>query len=357
MRSFLIAGLFTVLFAVGSTALILYNQDQLGQKALQQRVIDRTADWQKLITVYDHALSVQRQAAEALTRGQITAVHDLISAPLADDVLEEKREDILTRLSEQSVGKTGYVWIIDTEGNYILSKDRARDGENILESQDSRGFYPTLEIISDAITLADGEIGTYTYYWQNSDDASEREKVSSYIYFPDLDWIVGAGAYYDDLENATDALSLDKLEDMLADQELGPSGYFIARTSDGIYQVSKDRVRDGENIWDVQDADGNYVVQEHTQTALENPEGGTFSEYYWQNNDDPAPRKKVASYAYVDSLDWVIGATAYYDDKPAIPTNALSLFLISLLGSSILFFSFAFLIRSKKTATTHNHDA
>lgn len=173
------------------------------------------------------------------------------------------------------------------------------------------------------------------------------------------DWQKFITVYAEALElqrqaNTSNELSLETLKDMLAAQKIGRSGYFIARTSDGVYEVSKDRVRDGENIWDTQDADGNFIVREHTQTALDNPQGGTFSEYYWQNNDDPKPRKKVGSYAYVESLDWVIAATAYYDDKPAFLPNALKLFLISLVGFGILFFGFAFLTRRTRNVSTYN---
>lgn len=350
MRSFIFAGVATLIAAVISTGIALYASDYVARQALQQRVVDRTADWQKLITVYTHALETQRQAAEALTRGQITAVHQLIAAPLADGLFEDKREDILTRLSEQEVGKTGYVWIIDSEGTYVLSKDRARDGENIVDAQNSRGVFPTQDIIAGAQTLDEGEIGTYVYYWQNPGDSTEREKVASYVYFPEIDWIIGVGAYYDDLENATDALSLEQLKDMMAAEDIGPSGYLIARTSDGVYEVSKDRARDGENIWDIQDAYGNYIVRDHTETALAHPEGGTFSEYYWQNNDDPSPRKKIGSYAYVEDIDWVIAATAYYDDRPLLSNSTPMIFLLSIVGFGVLFFGFVFFTRRPKQA-------
>ena len=210
MRTFIIVGIFALIAAILSTGITTYAQDQLTKQALQQRVIDRTADWQKLITVYADALELQEQA---------------------------------------SVGTT---------------------------------------------------------------------------------------------------FSLEKLKNLISEQEIGQSGYFIARTSDGVYEVSKDRARDGENIWNAQDPDGNYIVREHTETALQNPEGGTLSEYLWQNNDDPRPREKVGSYAYVEDLDWVIAATAYYDDRTAVPSNTVMVFIVSLIGFGILFFGFAFITNRSK---------
>ena len=52
---------------------------------------------------------------------------------------EEQKEDLLDRMNRHTVGKTGYVWIIDYEGYYVLSKGRQRDGENIWEAKDSDG--------------------------------------------------------------------------------------------------------------------------------------------------------------------------------------------------------------------------
>ena len=37
------------------------------------------------------------------------------------------------------VGKTGYVYVLDSKGNYVISQGGARDGENVYEAKDASG--------------------------------------------------------------------------------------------------------------------------------------------------------------------------------------------------------------------------
>jgi len=49
----------------------------------------------------------------------------------------EFQNDMMNSLAGVVIGKTGYVYILDTEGNYVLSKDRQRDGDNIWGAKDA----------------------------------------------------------------------------------------------------------------------------------------------------------------------------------------------------------------------------
>ncbi|HOQ41106.1 MAG TPA: methyl-accepting chemotaxis protein [Smithellaceae bacterium] len=83
----------------------------------------------------------------------------------------------------------------------------------------------------------------------------------------------------------------------------------------GRYIISKDGTRDGENIWDQKDIQGNNTVQTIIANALKQPKGESFyHEYIWQNPGDPQPRKKVSSVIYFEPFDWVIVAGTYEDD-------------------------------------------
>jgi len=37
------------------------------------------------------------------------------------------------------VGKTGYVYVLDSKGNYVISQDGKRDGECLWEAKDNDG--------------------------------------------------------------------------------------------------------------------------------------------------------------------------------------------------------------------------
>jgi methyl-accepting chemotaxis protein len=87
----------------------------------------------------------------------------------------------------------------------------------------------------------------------------------------------------------------------------------------GVYQVSKGGARDGENIFEAQDATGSHFIRSLVDKALAlQAKGGDipvdFEKYLWQNPGEPQPRAKVAAVTYFAPWDWVIGASIYEDD-------------------------------------------
>jgi methyl-accepting chemotaxis protein len=104
------------------------------------------------------------------------------------------------------VGKMGYVGIVggrgEHRGRYIISKDGARDGENIWEQKDVSGNAIIQDLISKALRQPKGESFYYEYIWQNPGEPKLRKKVSSIIYFEPFDWVIVAGTYEDDFFGA-----------------------------------------------------------------------------------------------------------------------------------------------------------
>ncbi len=100
------------------------------------------------------------------------------------------------------LGKTGYVYILDSKGNYIISAGGKRDGECIWESKDANGSLFIQDICKKALALKPGEIAEQRYPWKNEGDSVAREKVVRLAYFEPWDWVIGAGAYTDEVFQA-----------------------------------------------------------------------------------------------------------------------------------------------------------
>ncbi len=97
------------------------------------------------------------------------------------------------------VGDTGYVYIMDSEGN--LKVHPAREGANIIDSQDSSGFEYIRAMIKSALALPEGQIGTIRYPWVNPElgEKKPRVKILKYIYFKPWDWVIAAGTYEEEI--------------------------------------------------------------------------------------------------------------------------------------------------------------
>ncbi len=104
--------------------------------------------------------------------------------------------------------------------------------------------------------------------------------------------------------------------------DVGESGYvFVLNTEGekrGHYVVSKGGERDGENLWEVKDADGNLMIQEMCRIGRQlAPEEVGEYRYWWKNPEDPNPVQKVAFLQYVKDWDWLIGASITEDESLA----------------------------------------
>ena len=100
------------------------------------------------------------------------------------------------------VGKTGYVFVLDSAGNYLISAGGKRDGENIAQAKDANGVLFIQEICEKAQKLGPKDVAEQQYPWKNKGDKVARMKVARIKYFKDWDWVIGVGSYLEDFEGA-----------------------------------------------------------------------------------------------------------------------------------------------------------
>lgn len=104
---------------------------------------------------------------------------------------------------DMKFGETGYVFVIigsgDRKGEYFISLNGKRDGENIWEAKDAEGKFVIQDIIKIAKETPTGTTSRYTYFWQNKGEESPREKIALVQYFKDFDWVLGTTAYFDEM--------------------------------------------------------------------------------------------------------------------------------------------------------------
>jgi methyl-accepting chemotaxis protein len=102
---------------------------------------------------------------------------------------------------------------------------------------------------------------------------------------------------------------------------LGKTGYVYVLGGEGRergrYLISQGGKRDGEDIWDAKDSDGQYFIRTIVEKARATSAGEVdFVRYPWLNREagETSPRYKLAAVTYFAPWDWVIGAGSYEDD-------------------------------------------
>ncbi|MBF0211521.1 MAG: cache domain-containing protein [Desulfamplus sp.] len=94
------------------------------------------------------------------------------------------------RILSIKIGQTGYVAIMNSKADLLIHP--FLEGVNIINFKDSRARY----FIKEITEKKSGEI---IYPWRNTGEIYEREKIAIFKYYPEMDWIILAGVYVDEL--------------------------------------------------------------------------------------------------------------------------------------------------------------
>lgn len=208
----------------------------------------------------------------------------------------ESDERLLNSISRFVVGKTGYIFVLDYRGRYILSKDRLRDGEDISNSKDESGRLYIRDIVSKGMVLSEDGIDYDMYLWRNTGEAAAREKIAAIIHVPDRKWVVGVSAYYDDLVDIN--IEKNVIEDFktkLKAEKIGKTGYMFVMNSKGDIIMHPDK--EGENLYQYD------FIKKMCQDKNKD-----YIKYDWEG------KPKVVSYDYFQQKDWIITAGSYLAD-------------------------------------------
>jgi methyl-accepting chemotaxis protein len=94
-------------------------------------------------------------------------------------------------------GKAGYFYIYNTKGVNIFHGLKPEVvGKNLIDLTDSKGT----KIIVGLLDAAKNSDGNFSYFYQKPGSQNQIEKLSYAIILPGTDWMLGTGAYIDDID-------------------------------------------------------------------------------------------------------------------------------------------------------------
>ncbi len=133
---------------------------------------------------------------------------------------DKGKEKALQKIQNVRYGKSGYYWIHDQNGVMIMHPIKpALNGKNLLKIQDKQGKYFFQEM-NDVVR--DKGKGKVSYMWPKPNEPEPKEKFSHVELFEPWGWIIGTGAYVDEIEKTVDIMHKD------AAQYISDTIFFIA---------------------------------------------------------------------------------------------------------------------------------
>ncbi|MGL1934320.1 MAG: methyl-accepting chemotaxis protein [Fibrobacterales bacterium] len=265
------------------TALLNEVEEKLeGQVTMYQEVV--TNDIQAARMEFTES----NKRAQSLIDQQAQLVKDLIAS-------EKNIEKLKDQLAAYTIGKSGYVFVLDYLGNYIVSKGRASDGKNVMDAKDSDGNYVIKEMIGTGKRSAAGVITIMDYNWINKGEQQSRKKMAALIHVPEQQWVVGVSAYYEDLVSmGQEEKIIAQFRENVLSAKVGKTGYMFVMDLKGLLLMHP--TAEGKNIG------SNDFIQTMIQTK-----SGVIT-YLWEGEE------KIVAYDYIADKKWIVASGSYLTD-------------------------------------------
>jgi len=289
-------------------------------------------------------------AARALPDYKYQETKDLVGlVKNASVLIEAKGEAAFPEFKKEgSAWKRGklYIFVMDTDGNFVVHPDPALEGKNQLELIDVNGKPIVKTILSVAADDADNNEGWVYYQWPEPGTifSSWKSTFVKCVTAPSgKKYVVCCGLYNmkmeeDFLVRAVDAAAkLIEKEGAAAFPALrDKSGqftflgtYIFVDTPEGVEVVNGGFPDiEGKNILDYKDPNGKYLTRELKDVALKN--GSGWVDYLWPKPGETAPSKKhtYAKKAVYGSETYIVGAGAYLDERDTEIEDIVGQFMV-----------------------------
>jgi methyl-accepting chemotaxis protein len=206
-------------------------------------------------------------------------------------------------------GKSGYFWINDMHPSIVMHPIKpSLDGKDVSDFKDPNGKKLFVEFVN---VCKNNEDGFVDYLWPKPGFDKPQEKVSYLFKFAPYNWVIGTGAYIDDV---TESIKKDALASIAKMRYANDNkGYFwINNTYPKMVMHPIKPSLDGKDLSSFADPNGKKLFVEFANVAKTKGEG--YVDYMWPKPGFDTPQPKLSYVYYFKEWDWVIGTGIYIDD-------------------------------------------
>ncbi|MEF2230860.1 MAG: methyl-accepting chemotaxis protein [Pseudodesulfovibrio sp.] len=202
-----------------------------------------------------------------------------------------------------------YVWVHDRDNVMLAHPSPKLAGKDLNDLQDAKGN----RIIADmtAIARKDGA-GMYVYWWPKPGETEPKLKISYVRLLPEAGWVVGTGAWIEDVTAEMKAEALSQVAKMRLDD----GNYFWINdlTPRMVMHPIKPGM-DGQDLSGYTDPKGKALFKEMTTVARAS--GSGFVDYRWGKPGREGDFPKLSFVKLFEPWGWIVGMGVYTDDIDA----------------------------------------
>ncbi len=226
---------------------------------------------------------------------------------------EEAKRRSRSVLFSQTIGKTGYIYCVNKEGNAVVHPVRGVEGRSFIQHAFVREQMKRKE-------------GYLTYEWKNPGETVLKPKALYMTHFQPWDWIISVSSYRSEFIHL---ISVSDIQSSVLSQRFGKTGYSYIIDSKGNLIVHPSLTGNMKDFTDPGQREAALrIVKQKTGKLV----------YNWQNPDEKKPREKIVIMNYIPEFDWIIASSGYTDEFYE-PLNQLRnmIIFVSLLALMVVF--------------------
>ncbi|MFH1113764.1 MAG: cache domain-containing protein [Pseudomonadota bacterium] len=265
-------------------------------------------------------LSMVRTAASTSIKNHLRAVAEqnrkiiefIHSRQQAGGMTEtEAKSQARQIILSQTIGKTGYIYCVDSHGKAPVHPSPGVQGRSFLDHK----------FVRDQIKLKEGYL---EYEWRNPGEDHPRPKALYMTYFAPWDWIISVSSYR---EEFAEVVKVADFRDSILALRFGKTGYSFVLDSKGnviVHPVLQ------ESVLDAKDAQGNRFVHK-----IIDAKKGKLA-YSWKNPGEESFRDKLVIFDYIPEYDWIVASSCYLDESYAALTRVRNIVFATVIGTLLL---------------------
>ena len=203
----------------------------------------------------------------------------------------QMRQSARNLLQTQIIGKTGYIYCLNSQGTLELHPSQEMLGKNIA----------SYDFIKQQINRKQGYL---EYLWKNPHEPSERPKALYMFYFEPLDWIVSVSSYREEFHQLID---INDISDNVRTLQFGDSGHaFLLDQRSGDLLIHSKQDHSSKPTQPMLDAD-------QLMAAIATQPRGNIT-YRLQVPQTGATREILTYFDTVEAFGWIVCTSYFVDD-------------------------------------------
>lgn len=299
----------TVLYSLVRAAIADNIESELNNTTETIRSMVHTA---AKTAIKNHLRSAAEQNREIL--GHI--YHRQMAGKLTESEAKTRAREILL---SQTIGRTGYIYCVDSRGIAPVHPRPGVEG----------GVFLQHEFVREQIQRKEGYL---EYEWKNPGETNERPKALYMTYFEPWDWIISVSSYQ---EEFVELIDVSDFRDSILALRFGETGYSFVIDSRGNLIIHP--VLSG-SAYDFADARGHEFVR----TLCEKKRGKLI--YAWKNPGEETLRDKLVIFNYIPEYDWIVASSCYLEESYAPLKKIRNVILATVAATLFLAFPITWLL-------------